>query len=219
MAQRDGDRTVTRDEAVTIIKGRLGRPSDTTIDTLIINEMKLAQTQAERDKVLPWFLLTEISDASATINEQRLKVPTDFLREFGEGALWHFDDSADPTWTDLTKEEFDYLRQRYSTASGAPVSYALVGSYFRLFPTPDQAYTMKMLYYAQDEVLSTDIENQWLKEAPGILISRTGGVIARYLNHPSIVAFSADLLTAQNELVVQETARDEANRSRAMGDD
>ncbi len=210
---------MTRDEAVTIIKGRLGRPSDTTIDTLILNEMKLAQTQAERDRILPWFLLTEISDASTTIDEQRLQVPTDFLREFGEGALWHFNDSGNPVWSDMTKEELDYLRQRYSTASGAPVSYALVGKYFRLFPTPDQVYTIKMLYYAQDEVLSTNIENQWLKEAPGILVSRTGAVIARYLNHPALIAFNADLLTAQNELVVQETARDEANRSRSMGDD
>jgi len=208
-----------RDAAVAIIKGRLGRPNDTTIDTLIINEMQLAQTQAERDKILPWFLITEISDASTTVNEQRLLVPTNFLREFGEGALWRFNASSDPTWVDLSKEEFDVLRQRYGTEVGDPVRYALVGKYFRLFPTPDQVYTMKMLYYAQDVVLSTNIENEWLKEAPGLLISRTGGVIATYLNHPSLIAFKADLLTAQNELVVQETARDEANRSRAMGDD
>ncbi len=142
----------------------------------IVLAMQDAQLELEKMPDLPWFLKQEISSITTTADEERVPVPTDFLREFEEDALYYFDSAAvsDEQWTVLFKESLDFLRDKYS-GSGKPEGYALDGQYFRLFPTPDlSTYTLKMVYYYKDTILTSNVENQWLLYAPRLIIGKAG---------------------------------------------
>lgn len=201
-----------RDAVVSLIKGRLARWNDTVLTNHIITELQMAQIRAEQKATLPWFLLTESSYTTTTAGEERIEVPADFLREAEEDALWLED--AEGTWRELRKGDYSSLRPRYPE-SGKPVTYALVGNYFRLFPVPDSAgYTAHMIYYAKDATLETNVENKWLSHAPEILIADAGHIIAsRYVrNDSAAMEFKADYARAYDELRVANQARLDANR-------
>jgi len=208
-----------RDEAVDIIADRLGNRTD--LDTRIIAEMQLSQTMLEQTwgaTDMPWFLLKELGEQASTstvAGQERLEVPSDFLREPEGGALWVQD--TDGTWSGLCKHDIDFLR-KHESATGLPRGYALVGKYFRFYPTPDAAYSVRMLYYASDTVLSSNVTNSWLTYAPELLIASTGARIAYYIQDQQV----AQLFLAQREIAFRAVisasiARDSANRQEFMG--
>lgn len=49
-----------------------------------------------------------------------------------------------------------------SNASGTPRFYAPVDGAFEVYPTPDQDYTIEMLYYERIEALSSSIATNWV---------------------------------------------------------
>lgn|SRR3990167_2641242 len=210
---------MNRDTAVSLLKGRLKRASDTALDTTIISEMQFVQgTVLEGAINLPWFLLSENQTASTTIDEERISLPVGFLREYEEGALWVQND--DGTWKELIKDDYDALANRFTT-NGKPRYYALDGEYFRLKPTPDAVYALKIRAYVADSVLSTNIENQWLLYATDLLIAETGFIMAsRYLrDEPAAQTFRFEADSARTRLFIFDEARKHANRSYQMGDD
>lgn len=200
-----------RDDAVSIIKGRLARWNDTVLANYIIVELKAAQQRNELMEPLPWFLLTESSYTVTVEDEERIEIPADFIREADEDAFWVEDASGN--WTKLIKDDYDYIRGRF-TGTGIPERYALVGRYLRVRPAPDGVYNVHMIYYGKDEALSTNIENKWLANAPEVLIADAGHVIAsRYVRNDSAAAeFKQDFMRARKELLVANQARLDANR-------
>lgn len=132
---------MTRDEAVAIIQQQLGFRSDLT--STIITTMKLAQDQLELGPTLPWFLLSERSFNLTTVDDQRVPVPLDFLQEYEESALI-FVKSADEEII-LGKRDLDKLLKDFPAGlpeddnqTREPQFYALRGTYFIIFPVPDQ---------------------------------------------------------------------------------
>lgn len=165
---------MTRDEAVARVHLLLGNRSDQA--TNIQNALQDVQARLEREDTLPWFLRTEISSTTTTVSEERVAVPTDFLAEWEDDALWYFNSAAtDPedVWVKLQKAENDLLRAKYP-GSGAPKAYSLDGMNYRIFPTPDDVYTLKQIYYAADTVLTTNITNGWLTNLSELLIGMAG---------------------------------------------
>jgi len=183
---------MTRDEAVARIKRRLSNRTDSALDTTIVDELQFAQEQMEHDLRLspPWFLLEELSDASTTALEERLPLPSDFLQEYEQGTLWLVDTALEDPFVDLPKGFYQGLKHKYP-GTGQPKAYSLDGKYFRLHPTPDAVYTMRMLYYKKDAVLDTDIENEWLQEAPGVLWGRAGLGMAEMLHDDRATTYFA----------------------------
>lgn len=207
-----------RSEAVALIAARLGNRTD--LNNSIITEMKLMQSTLEAGEFTPWFLLTEFSTITGSPGEERIPVPADFILEYEHGTLWIYDasDTADP-WKELTKDDYDALKAA-KTGSTRPTSYALVGQNFRVLPVPDAAYTYKMIYYANAQALSSDIENAWLKYAADWLITETGAKMAPYLGMGEAAAtFRADALIAKNRVLKLHEAREHANREYKRGDD
>jgi hypothetical protein len=207
---------MTRDEAVARIAFLLGNRSD--LNDAIVRELKAAQTQLENGPLLPWFLLSEEATASIALGQERIAIPSDFLREpEEEGALWLFrEGTAEPF--ELAKAQYDKARYVY-TGSEQPKVYAAIGGYFYLFPVPDRAYTLKLIYFAADTSLSTNIENKWLKYAPDLLCGQAGGVLATVLEKASASAlFAAMAAGARDAISRANTARLEANRVRRMGE-
>lgn len=200
-----------RDTAVTIVKRRLARFNDSVMTDYIITEMQAAQQRLEGRPEPPWFLITESAYTTTSANEERIAVPTDFLMEVEGDALWIED--TDGVRTVLKKDDYDSIRTLYSEP-GTPKRYALLGNYFRLRPAPDAGYTLHMIYYGSDDVLSTNMENQWLKYMPEILIAETGFVIASQyiMNAAAAAKFASDVQVATGQLRAMNQARLDANR-------
>lgn len=213
---------MTRDEAVDEIQLQLA--FRTTLEDEIIRQLKMAQTALEAGPTKPWFLISEDSYVRTTLNEQRLALPTDFLQETDEAVLRYVPDTLTDGEVDLVKDDYDQLRADYLDSStgtietGKPEAYALFGEYFRLFPTPDDDYLIHMIYYKKDTVLSTNVENGWLKWAPYLLMGKAGKQIATALRDKDAVAVFSQWENEGRLLLVSQTyERQYANRSMQIG--
>jgi len=162
-----------RDDAITRMREMLGHNSSLQASSFI-DALQDAQETLEKEPELPWFLRTEISSISTTAAEERVVIPVDFLMmpESDDDGIWVFISGDDNPWRRLRQDHVGFNRGKYSNEDDAePKAYSLDNDYFRLFPTPDQIYTLKMIYYATDAVLTTNIENEWLGHIPWLLIA------------------------------------------------
>lgn len=178
---------MTRDEAVALIKITLG--FRTIGDSDIVLFMKLAQVTLENGPIKPWFLRSELASITTDVSAQRVRVPTDFIHEAEDAVLEYVPDDAEEEVVPLTKGFMDELNYTFrATDAGAPQAYALDGEYFRMYPLPDAAYTIRMVYYQKDTVLNTDVENKWLKYVPLLLIGEAGQLYAPALGNKNALA-------------------------------
>lgn len=211
---------MTRDEAVAVIKVWLTRADDSTLDSIIVTQMQYVQQNVcENHVTLPWFLLSEFLSINTTANEERLPLPNNFLREHEECSLWIFNTDLNK-WVPLSKDDYDVLLNTYPTAD-LPKAYALDGSYFRLKPTPDDVYQIRQRVYLRDTVLSTNIENNWLKYAGDWLMNETAALVAkRHLRDDELYdELKSEANKGMDKLFVVDEARKHANRNYKMGDD
>lgn len=221
-----------RSAAVTLIKQRLQRDNDTAIDARIISEMQASQERLEHGVFLPWFLLSEDLSASNVLNDgERLPVPDQpasgilprivFLREYEEGALWIKETTEDNTkYIEMIKDDYAPI-YKAKPGTGKPTHYALDGVHFRLRPAPDKVYSFKMKVYQSNELLTTDIENDWLKHASDLLVSETAKAVAEFhlRDVPLSQSFSGEIGRSIQRLRVFNEARKHANRQYTMGDE
>lgn len=207
-----------RDVARARIQQTLGFRGDK--ETEIIAALQDAQVMLERGATLPWFLLSEVASISTSDGEERMALPTDFLREWEDDPLWYFTagTGGDPdAWTELAKDDLALLRKRYP-GEGAPVAYALDVKYFRIFPTPDDTYTLKMMYFKADAILTTNIENQWLTYFPYLVIGEAGILIAAGLRDANALAvFQKWTDEGRERMFVENEARMHASHGYTMG--
>lgn len=178
---------MTRDEAVSFIKKILGHR--TIGDSDIVDFMQLAQINLESGPLKPWFLRSELSSITTDVGAQRVRVPTDFIMEAEDAVLEYVPSDTDEEVVPLTKGFMDELNYLYrGSEAAAPEAYALDGEYFRLYPTPDAAYTIRMVYFQKDTVLDTNVENNWLKHVPLLLMGETGSLYAPSLSNKNAIA-------------------------------
>lgn len=206
---------MTRDEAVSWVQFHLGNRTDLT--TQAQNALIAAQEELERQDFLPWFLRTEVMPLTTTIDEERLAIPDDFIREWEEGALYLVD--SDGELVEIEKDTLTILRAQFKgAATGQPTDYAMDNAYFRLFPTPDAAYTLKLIYYAHAAELSSNIENAWLKNAPWMVISQAIMVLAPGLRDTAAFNIAEKKFSsAKSDCVKSGEARDIEGRRLQMG--
>lgn len=196
-----------RDEAVTIVARRLGNRTD--LNSAIIAEMQLAQSTFEHhwpSDTYPWFLLTESASTSTNTDDERVQLPSDFIQEVEEAALWIQQD--DGSYLEMCKYDLDTLR-RAEPASGRPRKYAVLGQYIHFWPVPDSTYAIKMIYVAEDTVLDSNVENKWLKYAPELLIAATGLRMAAYVQNKIVM----DLFLQQQGELIRTLVHDSLDRS------
>jgi hypothetical protein len=230
---------MTRDQAIKLILMRCGmRQNDKALQEACVVEMQLAQqTKCERAGFKPWFLLSENSTTITMPGENRVPVPKDFLQEYEEGALriraWDEDREEEPgytvpPWQPLRKFDEDDSEDVYGTVANRPLRYSIVNGYFVITPAPDYTYMLRMRYYKAAPLITEPYgeegsvtSNVWLQQAPDWLIGETGLVIAgSYIKDDATAAKFADQAkTARDAIYVEHCAREEANRTRSMGDD
>lgn len=222
---------MVRDDAIAFIKTRLGKRKDSDLDAIILSEMVFVQENTLEGAItLPWFLVAEVAEIETRVNEERIPLPTtpEFLRELDEaasadaGSIFRY--SEDPMeegpWLPLKKGDYGLMVQQYPSP-GTPQEYDLSGSYFRLKPTPDTKYLLRMLYYGRDVSLTTgNIENKWLKWCGDLLIAHTGFNIASTVigddARAQIFAVMVAAATKRCQTIFE--AREHVGRSYHMGE-
>ena len=209
---------MTRDQARARIQQTLGFRGDKA--TEIETALQDAQVILERGAELPWFLLTEVASISTVIDEERVALPDGFLREWEDDPLWFFvagtGGDAD-SWTELAKDDNAFLRAKYPGA-GKPIAYSQDELYWRIFPTPDEVFTLKNIHFKADTVLTTNVENDWLKYFPYLMIGEAGQLIATALRDKDATAiFKEWTLEGRGRMIVENEARMHSSRRYVMG--
>lgn len=166
---------MTRDEVIAMIQLQLAFRTDQ--EDNIITVLKATQEDLENQAVKPWFLLSERMTTSTTAAEQRIPLPMNFLLEHEEDGISYVPSDGTAS-IPLTKNDLDTLKKLYGVTTGTPEAYALDGSYFRIFPIPDDVYLVEMYCYLRDTALDTNIENGWLKWAWKLMAGEAGKMIA-----------------------------------------
>lgn len=207
---------MTRDEAVSLIQQQLSFRTDQS--TNVVTYLQLAQQTLEKSPALPWWLKSERSTIATTSGEQRIQVPSDFLREDDDSQLAYIPTSTDSDIVHLKKDSVAELEAMYQRTTGAPEAYALDGMYFRIFPTPDAAYTIRMVYFKRDTVLTTNVENKWLQHLPYLLMGVAGGMMASALRDKTAQAtFQGWAAEGYKLLLTENVARETANMDMQIG--
>lgn len=213
-----------RDDAVALIKQGLGFRSD--LDTEIVTQMRSQQEEVlEQGSTLPWFLISTVQDLTTVADTETLAIPSDFLLEVEEAALWFFDSGQDTgsQWRQMPKAFLDEIKTD-ATATwsdliiGAEPAYALVNKLFYFSPVPDAANTLKFMYYAQDTQLTSNITNLWLTHAADLLMAQTGLAMAEDTENDKAAAkFQQRLIIAVDRITRENEVRAHTNIRYIMG--
>jgi len=205
-------------EAVSNIARKLGNRTD--LDTAIAAEISLAQKELEAARSLPWFLLGEEQYLDIAADTDRVTLPTGFLREYEEGALW-IEDASEGTFTKLTKVHFDELRRVVSTEEDdeAPAYYSLAGQYFHLAPPPATSTRLRIICYTAADALAEDEDtNAWLTYNPELLLAKAGMRMAQYLQNTGAYSmFQSQYVEAAMAQEKENVARKMENVEATMG--
>lgn len=206
-----------------ILMRRLGNRTSPVLRATCLDEMALVQAEElETMEALPWFLISEQATTLTVPDEPRIILPTDFIMEVEDDNVTLLQD--DGSIVDLEKVGYDEGRLRVpdDAEAGPPQLYSILGGYIILRPTPDLEYTLRYpSYYGRQPPPedTEDSENQWFKWVPGLLIAKTGVVIAGEMlkDEELTQLFGAQQQRGMQRLENMITAREEANRSRRMG--
>lgn len=205
-----------RDDLFTLLSQRLGNRAD-LVPRMELEVTLLQSVTLEQHTWLPWFLETSLVDLATISGEELVDFPTGFLREKEDDALWLYDSTAAVPLTPLAKLDYDDMVQKYPGA-GAPKAYALGSTGFYLRYIPDQVYSLKLRYFAQDVTLSTNVENKWLTYAPDVVLAELGIVMAeKHMQYFELAqTFRKDAEVAWNRLYTVHIARQEDNMLRKL---
>lgn len=209
---------MNRDDAVTLISGRLGNRG-AAFNATIITELQYAQETMEQMPQLPWFLLNH-DESLVTVAETRtVSVPTGFLLPDDNSGLFIID--SDGGYNVIIKDDYETLRKStyWETGStGLPEFYALQGTELYLFPSPSEALSLDWFYYKADDALTSNIENKWLESATGVLVNSAGMNLARFLrDRDAMGLFSGDYTASITQMWAQDTARQQNGLSAYLG--
>jgi len=167
----------------TEIANYLGRDDLTSqIPTFI----QLAEKRLERDLRIRQML--KVVEATTTPGDSTVGMPEDFL------SMKDIHIESDPIRTLKFQSTSNFYRNARPNDRGVPVDYTLLGSEFKLAPTPDSAYTLRMVYYYQPDILSdSNTSNLFLANCPDLLLYGALAEAEPYLMNDERIATWASL--------------------------
>lgn len=208
-----------RSAAVTRIARGLG--FRTGLDTIIVDALQEAQRNLEGgDKTLPLFLLQEDATMTLSAGNHSIALPTGFLG-IKDDERPHFVGTSSDTPIFLTPKTYMNAvvgQIRTTDVERAPSIYVLRTGTIDFITTADTDYTFTWSYYKADDVLTTDIENGWLRESPDWLMGQAGLILAMDMrDKSSIELFSGMLQRGRSMTFAGIVAREDTESPRAMG--
>lgn len=113
---------------------------------------------------------------TTTFNERYELIPNDFIEA---KSLHHADGGRIMT---MAATEMNERRGADDYVAGKPTGVTLTAGQFELFPTPDKAYNVSLLYRGRIPALGADNTSTWLLlDAPDVLLYAALGQSAPYL--------------------------------------
>lgn len=177
----------------------------TDLTTQIPLFIQLAENRLRRDlRIRP---MLKVVTASTTANDATVSVPSDFL----EMRDLHIE--ANPIHTIIYQNPSNFFRNTKAgtLTGGYPNNYTIMGSEFQFAPIPDAAYTLKMVYYAAPEYLSSTVSsNVFLANCPDLLLYGALGEAEPYLMNDARTATWAQLYDrGLNSLTISDDAAEQ----------
>lgn len=183
----------------------------------IKRKLTLAQQELERGKTLPSFLIVANESISLAVDENTWPLPSSFIREVDDfgGQYASFSDSD---VLNLKKLPYDLAYSYYGGTTGAPMAYSRGATSLTFFPTPDEATTLSISYYAKQDDPATAATNAWSENAPLLLIGLAGMMVAQDLRDPEAKQDFATRYALGKESLFKETvAAEDANMQYSLG--
>lgn len=224
---------MTKDEIIAVTLSRVHRSGDAVLTPLCATELVAAQSRLEKGVMtgqgafLPWFLFKDKTDLTFTANVDAVTVPADFIQEFDEdhtGSLFlavTASENNDEQWKRLERQSWSVIQNLYPGFSDTLRFYDLLNDKLFLRPMPNFAGTLRLMYYAKADSLSSASSNVWTTEASELLICELGKTLCRYYirDAKAADAFANDVVVESRRLYVSHIARLEAGRQRSRGED
>lgn len=204
-----------RSLAVARIQQGLGFRSDRATEIAVA--LQEEQRDLEKGKTLPRFLLVEDAALSLLTGENAVSLPTGFLRRFDQ-----------PRYTPLSStvpvfipwKQYDQAFRAYMQSDPAgPKVAALRSTSIYFFPEADRDYDLLWTYYKAADLLTADIENAWLLNAPELLIGGAGLRIAKDMRNQSATQLFGDMYKQSRLSVFGEEISMEQEDDLRMGAD
>jgi len=138
----------------------LARDQDATLIARIPTFIQFAEAKFNRNLFVPQMEVrsTTVLDTGAS-EPEFVELPSDFqtMRRIRISSV-----TGKPALQFLTGTQIDAARYCYDNVSGQPVSYAILGSEIELFPTPNEDYTLEMVYRGKIPALTASNTTNWL---------------------------------------------------------
>lgn len=203
----------TLTEMISMIQFRLGNRKD--LATQIEREIQLAQIRLEDSPDLePWFLVQQDETIAVTSGVQDITLPAGFLRMSEEEQPQIL---VDGIWQPLRRIQNDDGLSNFQGATGTPTRFTMFGDTFRLWPSPDKAYTVRLTYAARETSLDTTTPtdtNAWTENAFDVLMNKALIILAGTLQNKSALEMaSSDFSSAYAGLQTQIVQREDANQT------
>lgn len=174
----------------------------TDLTTQIPTFIQLAENRLRRDLRIRQML--KVVTTTTTAGDPTVAMPSDFL----EMREIHIE--ASPIHTIIYQNPSNFFRNAKAGTgtAGYPNNYTVMGSEFQFAPIPDAAYTLKMVYYAAPEYLSsTNASNMFLANCPDLLLYASLGEAEPYLMNDARVQTWAQLYDrGLNSLTISDDA-------------
>jgi len=146
-------------------------------EDFIVDALQEAQRDLEAGHTLPRFLVKEDQTLALNAGTHTVALPADFIRE-DDDALPHFTQAPDSRVNFIERKYYtDALKANLVTPSQVttfPKVYVIRQSVIDFITTADKNYTILWNYYAKDQILSSNIQNLWLLNAPEWLLGEAG---------------------------------------------
>ena len=158
------------------------------LTTQIPDFITLAENRLRRDVRIRAML--KVVTASTTASDPTVSLPSDFL----EMRDLHID--ANPIQTLIYQNPSNFFRNAKAgtLTGGYPTIYTVMGSEFQFAPIPDSTYTLRMVYYAAPEYLSSTVSsNVFLANCPDLLLYASLGEAEPYLMNDARITTWATL--------------------------
>lgn len=145
---------------VTAVTEWLAREEDGTLIARIPDFITLFEAKVNRD-----LFFTQMEKRSTTTVDlgsdepEFITLPADFqtMRRIRLSSV-----SGKPAISFLSGTQIDDRRSYFNNITGQPTHYTIIGTEIELFPTPNDEYTIEMVYRANVPALSSSNTGNWL---------------------------------------------------------
>jgi hypothetical protein len=160
------------------------------LTSVIPTFIQLCEANINRN-VRHWKMETRTSGQQSA-GDQYMQIPADWI----ETIRFHVTGSGTSPLDLISRAAMQDKRAGAEDTSGTPRYYTHADSQFELYPTPDAATNVELLYYAKVPDLATNSTNWLLEEAPDVYLYGSLLHSAPYLQEDSRMAVWAQMASA-----------------------